>query len=377
MKKTTLRISRFILTAAAMACAGTVSAQVVLGAGATLPQSLYNDIFSSNGIDGVVGAWDYEGGGSGEGKRRFLDKFSSDTVSFAGSDSVLKMVEFADYNQKNLGTWGPLIQLPALITPIVLGYTKLNLPELSLARAQVCDIFAGRVQTWGQILGNGDPQLIRVAYRSDRSGSTEILSKFLSDTCSGDGFLISDSFAAMVGGAMANGIPNHWQGVASEEDMSAAASANGSFGYLGPAYGFPPDDPAKVAKVDGFLPSTLNLLGISTPPVGTAAQDPMNWIPSFSSSTPGTGYPIYGTTNLLVAQCYDGGFGVGSKGLAIRSFLARLYSGARPYAQKISSHHFVELPNLWKVAIQQTFLPPSSNGLAIGNSAVCSSVGHP
>lgn len=379
MKKATLRISRSILTAAAMICASTVSAQVVRGAGATLPWPLYNDIFSSNGLDGVVGTWDYEGGGSAEGKKRFLDKFRSDIVSFAGSDSVLRAAELADYNLRNHSTWGPLIQLPAFITPIVLAYTKSGLSELSLTRSQVCGIFAGRpsAQTWGQVLGNGDPQPIRVVYRSGSSGSTEILSKFLFEACSGYGFVITDSFETMVGGAMMNGIPNHWLAVTSDGDMSTSARVNGSLGYLGPAYGFTPNDPTKVAKIDGFLPSNINVVSTVLPPVGAAKSDPMNWIPSFMVPSTGTGYPIYGSTNLLVAQCYEGGFGIGSVGAAVRAFLLKLY-GTTAYAQKISSNYFVELPGIWKTAIRDTFLVSQpNNALDIGNPLVCSNVGHP
>lgn len=365
-----------MVAAGMMAAAGAASAQNVTGAGATLPQPLYEDIFSASGANGVLGAWSYAGGGSGSGKSRFLT--ATNTVNFAGSDSALTDTDIDTTYAPNAANWGPLIQIPAVLTSVTLPYTApagTTLPELNLTREQVCDVFSGNATTWGELLTPSNPgsntNAIRVVYRTESSGTTELLSNFLVSACDGYGFQKSNSFSTVVADT---GAPiSNWVGVSGSSGVKSAVATAGSIGYLSPDYQILPTNPKAVAKIDGALPSAVTFPSSATPPVGADRRNPLNWIPDYVLPTDSAVYPIYGTTNLLVGQCYASGFGTNSIGAAIKDFVTKLNTGA--YDTKITKHYFVKLPTAWNTAINEAFIAGTDgNGLSFGDSSICNGI---
>lgn len=375
MKAFQLKGLSAIIAVGMMAVTGAASAQTVNGAGATLPQPLYEDLF---GLDGsskdVIGTWTYAGGGSGSGKSRFLT--TTNTVNFAGSDSALTSAEYLTYVQQRNATWGPLIQIPAVLTSVTLPYKApagVTLSELNLTRDQVCKVFANQITTWGQLLGTSNTAPLRLVYRTESSGTTELLSNFLtSAACPGYGFTKSNVFTTMVAGA--GGIGSNWVAATGSAGVNAALAVAGSFGYLSPSYAFNPGDAKVVAKIGGALPSSVTFPSTATPPTGTARSNPLNWVPAYVLPTSAANYPIYGTTNLLVGQCYTGGIGTDSVGGAVKDFLTKLNNGS--YASQISQHLFTSLPQNWRTAISETFLTQTS-AQGIGNTSVCNGIGRP
>ncbi|HEX7866135.1 MAG TPA: substrate-binding domain-containing protein [Variovorax sp.] len=385
---------------AGLLAAGAASAQIAVSGGATLPQPLYNDILPyAFGVGGVS----YTGTGSGTGKTAFFNNnatlFRDETqasrpawpatqsVHFVGSDSALTATELSSYNSAHLSGWGRLIQIPAVATSVLLPFTRSGATALNLPTAKVCAIFGNKAggQTWGDILGNSDTTPIAVVYRTDTSGTTELLSRFLAGACgSGSGFVVSNSFATAVGGAVGT-IPANWVGVSGSPAVNSALATDARLGYLSPDSQYTGIDATKVAKINGNLPdpdAIRTVLSAQSLPVGGAPANPLAWVPTYS--VPTSGYPIFGTTNLLINQCYKDA-GVQAK---IVTLLNNLYNtlSTDPDSQttaKIKSHNFVTLPddragntNNWKLAIKNTFLN-SSNSLGIGNTNVCNGIGRP
>lgn len=365
-----------VIAVGMMSLAGAASAQTVNGAGATLPQPLYEDLF---GLDGsskdVIGDWTYAGGGSGSGKSRFLT--TTNTVHFAGSDSALTAAENGTYNTSRRAAWGPMIQIPAVLTSVTLPFKAPNgttlANGLNLTRDQVCGIFANRINTWGQLLGTSNTTPVSVVYRSETSGTTELLSNFLVAACpASDGFQKSNLFTTVV--ANIGGIPANWVAATGSSGAETALAQPGRIGYLSPSYGFKPSDATVVAKIGGALPSAITFPATATPPAGGARNVPVNWVPAYSLPSSAAVYPIYGTTNLLAGQCYTGGIGADSVGGAVKDFITKLNNGS--YDAQIAEHFFVKLPANWNTAIKEAFLTASSS-LDIGNTSVCNGVGRP
>ncbi|RQO46141.1 protein disulfide reductase [Variovorax sp. KBW07] len=423
---------------AGLLAAGAASAQanIVVGGGATLPEILYDDILPSG-----VGKTDfsYSGTGSGIGKSAFLsnvvprsgtatslktnyynesqgsDNLSflwpvTQSVHFAGSDSALSATERDTYNTAHVGkpatdpaAWGRLIQIPAVATSVLLPYKRTGVTALDLTDAKVCAVFSNKPLivssppslqpnlTWEQLLGTATPtnpgtNLVRVVYRTDTSGTTELLSRYLAAACSGSGFAVSNAFTTVVSGAVTGGtIPSHWVGVTGSSGVSSAFGTDGRIGYLSPETNYTGSDNSVVAKINGNLPAASAirtvLAGTALPTAGltapelTAAMNPLNWVPAYAK--PATGYPIFGTTNLLVNQCYKDTVVQGK----IKTFLAGLYGTT--YDTKIeTTHNFVNLPATgttttnWKKAINDVFLS-GTHPLAIGNTNVCNGIGRP
>lgn len=372
-----------------MAAAGAASAQTVRGAGATLPQPLYQDLFGLiNPATKVVnGDWSYAGTGSGTGKSRFLT--TTNNVNFAGSDSALvggTGNEFETYNSTHRAAWGPLIQIPAVLTSVTLPFNRDGVSSLNLTREQVCKIFSydASARNWGQITGNSaDTEEIRVVYRSGSSGTTELLSRFLNAACGtyGKTFAVSSSFGTVVAPALPGGtIPT---GVWVDADLSQGVveemKVDGSFGYVSPSFQFDPADSSVVASIDSALPSNISFPAGVNPPsaVGTARSNPLNWVPAYVLPTSTAIYPIYGTTNLLVGQCYLDGYASNKIGGAVKDFVDNLSSGN--YDTQIALHKFVPLPPAWSTAIKQEFVTGNATRkLEIGNSDICTTgVGRP
>ena len=388
---------------AALAAAGAASAQIAVGGGATLPELLYDDLLPSG-----IGKTDfsYTGTGSGAGKTGFINNnataFKNESVTgtpnwpatqsvhFAGSDSALTSTEFSTYTTNAAGAtgWGPMIQVPAVATSVLIPYKRAGIADLNLSDAKMCAIFSNKTggQTWGQVRGTADTTTVNVVYRTDTSGTNELLSRYLVAACPGAGFTVSNSFATMVGGALspANVIPSHWVAATGSSGVKAALTTDARVSYLSPETGYTGSDNTVVAKINGVLPVATAIreaLAKQVLPNGPAAN-PLSWVPAYVMPAAGTGYPIFGTTNLLLNQCY--------KDASIQTKIKNLLTGltGTTYDTKIATHNFVVLPNgtspgtppaannNWKAVIAANFLNASSS-LSIGYASVCNGKGRP
>lgn len=158
----------------------------ITGSGATFPLPLYTDwTYAYQYVDPAV-AINYQGIGSGGGKKAIIDG----TVDFAGSDSLLK-----DPDEYTAGK--DLQMYPMVASAVVVIYNikwakdfdaSTKAPTLILDRQTLVDIYNGKISKWNDpTIVKLNPDLkdylpdaqITVAHRSDGSGTTEIFTKAL------------------------------------------------------------------------------------------------------------------------------------------------------------------------------------------------------
>ncbi|MGJ7498845.1 hypothetical protein ACSFBF_00655 [Variovorax sp. ZT5P49] len=389
MKSVHFKLMALSAVAAASMIAGAASAQTVTGGGASLPALLYQDIIGGGPI---LGTWTYTSSSSGTGKSTFL---TGSTFNYAGSDSALTSADLATYT--NGATWGPIFQVPSVATPVLLPYKETNVTTLNLTTAQVCRIFSFQPssRTWNQVTtaaddgAVGSASAIAVVFRNEAAGSgtTELLARFLNAACgpflpAGKSFTVSNVFKNVVATALptltaaqdanGDGIPDVWVGAAGSGGVKTALATDHRFGYLSPDVDYTGNANNVVARIDGLLPTEASVqAALPAPPSGADRLDPLKWVPAYA--IPSGAYPIFGTTNLLLGQCYAGGFGSGTRGAAVKDFLTNFNTSA--YDSYITSRHFVRLPAAWKTAISDAFLTGADgNGLAFGNSADCNGI---
>lgn len=262
---------------------------------------------------------------------------------FAASDTPISAAEYARAvsNARNGGA-AP-VQFPALAAAIAIIYTNADIPQsaarLNLSVAQVCSIFNGTTNNWNQLNPVYPSKPIRIAYRSDGSGTTFSFANFLAANCPGSGYRAVETFtgaspviAPLPAGAIgASGNP----GVA-----NAVAANDGAIGYaeLGDSLLRAPT--VRFFNVRGSDPSTL------TAPAVTLVYDmglngvDANGRPALQAITPNgragcvalanpssyavqaSGYPIVGITYLLA---YNGGNRLRD---AVRRLIKAPYTGA-------------------------------------------------
>ncbi|MGH8450928.1 substrate-binding domain-containing protein [Pseudomonas sp.] len=379
------------LVVAALASAQSMAA--VVGGGATLPEKLYGSTATSTTATGILSATvpgfsPYIGVGSGDGKKAFFGNDSTKlklaagtTIDYAGSDSVVSAAELAAYNADAVNgrtAYGPLIQVPAEATSVTVPYRIDGQTSLKLTSAQLADIFAGKITNWNQVQFNGaaGPDLqIKVVYRQETSGTTEIFTNHLKAVKPASVPTVSNSFVTAVGFDPVTNAPAGSSYIAvtgSGGVASAITGNNGAIGYVSPDYAqF--NDAAKVASVNGYLPTEVNVqasLDTVTPPAlgSNDAKDPLKWVPTFAN--PSVGYPIVGYTNLVFSQCYKDT----TDTARIRVFLSRHYTGLNNTA--ISNHSFIPLSTTWQKAVYDNFYATTSS-LRLGDTNTCNGIGRP
>ncbi|HYP44892.1 MAG TPA: phosphate ABC transporter substrate-binding protein PstS [Propionibacteriaceae bacterium] len=151
----------------------------------------------ANAITEVISAYNAECGdkatieynptGSGAG----IKNFYGGLVDFAGSDSALKseekdgVIETAKAKERCQGN--PAWNLPMVVGPIAFAYNIDGVDKLTLNAQVLSEIFTGSIKTWNDpkiAKLNSGVQLpadkITVFFRSDESGTTENVTKFLS-----------------------------------------------------------------------------------------------------------------------------------------------------------------------------------------------------
>ncbi|MFF4103188.1 phosphate ABC transporter substrate-binding protein PstS [Streptomyces sp. NPDC001903] len=122
----------------------------------------------------------YKSSSSGEG----IVAFNQGTVGFAGSDSALKPEAVEE--SKKICTGGQGIDLPMVGGPIALGFNVAGVDKLNLDAPTIANIFNDKIKKWDdeaiKKLNPGvalPPTAIQAFHRSEDSGTTENLGKYL------------------------------------------------------------------------------------------------------------------------------------------------------------------------------------------------------
>ena len=397
--KTSLKTAALkIFMASALIPAAAANANVMVGGGSTLPVPLYSDVFTHLlNPDATAHVYSYTGVGSGNGKKAFFENNASyfgsiGSVHFAGSDSRVSVAEQVAYATAEKARsdaipptpkWGPFVQIPAVATSVVLPYKHGAVADLNLTTEQICKIYSRQFTVWHQINAAYAFDPIKIIYREDNSGTTELLANYLRAGCApySIDFTVSNDFKKVVASAGVDAAAlkaeGTWVSGRGSGGVKAAIATNSNvLAYLSPDPSYVHVHNSAIARINTFLPVNADIqtaLNSITIPAG-AASNPRNWVPAYTLPT--TGYPIFGTTNFLVGQCYA----TAAKKDGVRHLLSRFYgdgsAGSAAIAINIAEHNFVELPTSWKNAIKANFLA-ASGSLAIGDASVCNGIGRP
>ncbi|MFE7390632.1 phosphate ABC transporter substrate-binding protein PstS [Streptomyces sp. NPDC057582] len=170
----------------------------------------------------------YKSSSSGEG----IIAFNQGTVGFAGSDSALKPEEVAD--SKKICKTGQGINLPMVGGPIAIGFHLEGVDSLTLDAPTLAKIFNNKIKKWNDPaiakLNDGaklPDKAIQAFHRSEDSGTTQNLGKYLAATAPNDWKYEPEKKWPAPGGQAASGSA----GVAAQ-----VKQVDGSIGYFELSY---------------------------------------------------------------------------------------------------------------------------------------------
>jgi phosphate transport system substrate-binding protein len=431
MKSSKRMICQAVVLAVSAMAASAAMAQVIQGGGSTLIQpSLNSEVALFGTAEGTIS---YFGGGSGQGQAAFLNNdptaFTGQTVtgtiSYGNSDSALTSSQVSTAASYALtSTNGKLIQLPYAVTPITIPVVNppagVSSPVV-LNDADLCGIFSGRITDWaGTGTAHANPVInpvtgvaytttskpIHVVYRSDGSGTSDLLTRHLQAVCSSanssvtftEGQTFTSSFVSS--GVT---VPSTFGGESGSGSVATRlttlrTAGTSAFGYLSPDYTnatlAPSSAPAiannlAVASLKNksgatvaptYQNATAALAGV-TVPSGAAEANPFNWVPGAITPTPAnptpavweaianpggaTAYPIAGTTNIILSQCYR----MGGRATLIHDFLNKHYNDATFIA--VLHNNGFDVPSAYVGTINTDILAASSLKLDIQDTSVC------
>ncbi|AWV03639.1 substrate-binding domain-containing protein [Burkholderia pyrrocinia] len=411
----------------------TVASPNVQGGGSSLFAPAIGTIDNSTteiGLFGTAeGSFTYFSVGSGAGQNAFLNNqptfFGSTvtgTVHFANSDAALTPSQLMSYKVGLGATNGPLIQIPYIVTPITVpvvngpAVTSTTTPQTTPSQAHsialndddLCGIFSGRITDWAGVSGANpviNPQTgsaytttsmpIKVVYRSDGSGTTELLTRHLAAVCTtvntatGVTFIDSLTFTASFPGGIAppNFIPGSTDGHVRNTLTSLASTGIAAVAYLGPghtntylapsssvvtsanAIQLPVASLVNLKNGQYYAPTYANAtaaLGTIAPPANRFfAANQTNWAPN--TNNPNSGYPVSGMSYIILSQCYANP----DVKAATHDFLNAHYTNAS-FASIVHGNGFDTVPSNYQTAISADFLSNTSGfNLDIGNTSVC------
>jgi phosphate transport system substrate-binding protein len=239
----------------------------------------------------------YNGTGSGAG----IQSFTDNQVDFAGSDSLMKTDEQSKADAR-CGAGNKAVHIPITAGAIVLTYNLPGVPNLKLSPESVAGIFLGTIKTWNDpkiAAANPGASLpntpIQAVHRSDSSGSTDILSKFLDATAKGTWTLGTGKDLKWPGGQSGKG---------SDGVTAAVKSAPGGVGYVEQSFAKANSLPqAQIQNQNGeFLTATGQT--VSTALAGAKADTSKGDIQvkiDYTSKTAGA-YPVSAVTYAITCN---------------------------------------------------------------------------
>jgi len=429
------------LLIASMGASAAMAGPLVQGGGSSLVAPTIGTVPSTANEIGLFGTGlatlTYYSVGSGAGQNAFLGNQPTflapgltGTVDFANSDAALTTAQVTGYTRS--ATDGPLIQIPYIVTPITIplvnapAVTSTTTPKTSpngdhsiaLNDDDLCGIFSGKLTNWSQVTNPesttgakypASAGTIQVVYRTDGSGTTELLTRHLQAVCNAtntqtgvtfvDSLTFTDSFPGGIPAAPAFVGANGSGGVRTA--LLNAASASGSpaaVAYLSPDYtnGFLATQSTVVtpttSQVQLSIASLQNQDASGAPIVApTAANassavgtinvpsnpaDPTAWVPTSGASynalaRPVAGYPISGTSQIILSQCYKDA----TVGQAMHDFLNDHYTNTS-FIAVVQGNGFDVLPPTFKNAIVNDFLVGTKANLNIDNTTACGTKGR-
>ncbi len=302
-------------------------------------------------------------------------------------------------------TDGRLIQLPYVVTPVTIPFV--NAPQdikvpISLNDNDLCWIFSGKMTNWNEVINpvTGAPYTttsapITVVYARGQSGTTDLLTRHLAAVCSSANSNVTFFATANLEMVFRPGaIPPNFVSEAGDEGIArhlvmSRGSGEAAIGYLSPAY-------TNTTLAPSSAPAAANQLTVANLRNGATGQDlaptyqnataaletaiapisaadkanPFAWVPQVPN--PVRGYPISGTSNVIVSQCFKNKRFLGR---AIRTWLEHHYIDSN-LAQIVNDYGFDTMPATYTQPITEDILA-NANGLNLdfNNPLLCHASG--
>ena len=264
----------------------------LLGAGATFPYPLYALWFNQFAADSGVRI-NYLSVGSGSG----IDRLLADSVDFAATDVPLRDDEIA----RAVG--GRVVHVPMVLGAVALTYQLDGLTRpLRLSGSVIADIYAGRITRWNdeQLRAlNADQALpddaILVVHRADASGTSFILSDFLSS--------VSFAWASAHGRGRVMTWPVGIGRQGNEGVASQVKQTTGAIGYVEGSYARQNRLPvARVQNASGaFIAPSAFEVAAAAVNVLDAIEEPADLRVSLVNAAGKQSYPIASFSWLVIA----------------------------------------------------------------------------
>lgn len=190
------------------------------GSGASFQDTLQQTVIDAFREVAPNATVNYTKSGSSAGKKDLAAR----TVAFAGTDSLIKGSEMADFRSD-------VLYFPIAAAPITISYNLDALDELRLSPETLAGIFGGGITTWDDAAIAADnpgadlpSTRITVVHRSDGSGTTNNFTKYLTKAA-------PDAWTLGSGDTVQ--WPSGMQGAEKNSGVAAlVASTAGSIGYV-------------------------------------------------------------------------------------------------------------------------------------------------
>jgi phosphate transport system substrate-binding protein len=294
--------------------------------GASFPDAYYQEVIAAFKEAAPNVTVTYNSTGSGTGKK----EFGQGLTDFAGTDSLVK--------EGDGPAAGSFLYVPTVAAPITVSYNLEGVDKLQLSAETVAKIFQRDIKTWNDAAITADnpgvslPNTpIRVAHRSDGSGTTNNFTKYLAAAAPGVWKLGSGDTvewpADTEGGERNTGVAQiikQGNGGIGYVDLSDATETGLKF--------------ASIKNKDGqFVEPTLE--GTTAGLEGAEVAEDMSYNPLNAAGA--SAYPITAPTFVLVKTEYQDA----AKAKLVKGFLTYLLDEGQEIAADV---HFAKLPDSLK-----------------------------
>jgi phosphate transport system substrate-binding protein len=295
---------------------------LINGAGSTFGYPIYSKWFDNYvKIDPGV-RFNYQSIGSGGGIMMLRNR----TVDIGASDAPLSEAQATAMP-------APVLHLPSVMGAVVFMYnlSELKNQTIKLSGPAIADIYLGKITKWSDpAISQLNPgikfpdQTIQVVHRSDGSGTTYIISDYLSK--------VSPEWSERVGRATSLKWPAGLGGKGSEGITGLVQQTPGALGYVELTYALTNHIPVAIIRNhDGnWIEPTLE--GVTAAAAGASANMPADFRVSITDAPGARSYPISSFTWLLVYRQQSGH----AKGQAIVNFLKWALTGGQKDAAPLN-----------------------------------------
>jgi len=266
----------------------------------------------------------YAGGGSGKGKT----DLQTQTVDFAGTDSLIKEADLSKYQG------GTVLYFPTVAAPITVSYHVSGVEHLQLSAPTIAKIFSAKITKWNDpAIAADNPGVnlpstdIVIVHRADASGTTSNFTKYLTSAAPSDWTLGS--------GDTVNWPSNSQAGQGNTGVAQIVGQQDGAIGYVD--YSDAVASNLKFASIKNSAGTYIapTLAGAEAAVAATKINPDLTYNPINASGA--DAYPITSPTWVIVYEKQTSK----TKGTALKSFLSFLVNDAQSLAE---SAKYAKLP---------------------------------